>query len=161
MTVFLMGKLFMYKKLLLSAALLVMTASSYADGARTNLNIAMAQTIVDGCLKYATTNSLTNIAISIFDDHGNLKLFYRLDGAAVGAANAAQWKARSAAIYRTTTIDTASWNVPSTPDIAVIPGGVPIVTKSGDPIGAIGVAGASPEQDVNCSNAGIKAAGLF
>jgi uncharacterized protein GlcG (DUF336 family) len=43
------------------------------------------------------------------------------------------------------------------PGLMAMPGGLPITTANGVPVGAIGVSGGTPDQDEECAQAGIDA----
>ena len=45
----------------------------------------------------------------------------------------------------------------SVPDIVLLEGGVPIITKDGQHIGSIGISGSTPEFDGICAQAGLNA----
>ncbi|PHR91104.1 MAG: hypothetical protein COA69_13720 [Robiginitomaculum sp.] len=130
---------------------------AHAQDMAPSLNLKTAQTIRDGCLTYAKANNLS-MAIAIYDAHGQLKTFTRMDGTSLGTAKAAHWKALSAATYQYTTAQTAQWNVPTAPDIATSRGGIPIKTNDGKALGGIGVSGAASSIDELCAHAGLKAA---
>ncbi|MEZ0471606.1 heme-binding protein [Luteimonas salinilitoris] len=72
----------------------------------------------------------------------------------------AQWKGRSAAIYRRSTRETAAWNVPTAPMIAAMEGGVPLFARDGTAIGGVGVSGAPSEFDAECGTRAAEAASL-
>lgn len=121
------------------------------------LNLKTAETIRDGCTAYAESNNL-KMAIAIYDTHGQLKTFTRMDGTSLGTVKAAHWKGLSAATYQYSSADTAKWNVPTLPDIATSRGGLPITTQDGKPLGGIGVSGAVSSIDERCAQAGLIAA---
>lgn len=122
------------------------------------LEQASADTIVEHCLAHAA-GAGHDVVVAVFDQGGNLVAFKR-GGAAPAAAAVAQWKGRSAAVYRTSTRETGSWNVPAAPMIATIEGGVPLFTADGAVAGGVGVSGAPPEFDAACGEIGARAAGL-
>jgi glc operon protein GlcG len=132
----------------------------HAQQSKPSLDFSTAKKIIDRCIAYADSSKL-NMAIAIYDANGQLIHFVKMDGASVGVAKAAQWKGLSAAIYQFSTQETGKWNVPNAPDIATVPGGLPIKTKEGYTIGGIGVSGAASSVDVKCAEAGLKAAGLL
>jgi glc operon protein GlcG len=132
----------------------------YAQQQKPVLNFSTAKKIMDGCIAYADS-SKSNMAIAIYDAYGQLIHFAKMDGASVGVAKVAQWKGLSAATYQFSTEETSKWNVPTAPDIATVPGGLPIKTKDGFVIGGIGVSGAASSVDVKCAEAGLQAAGLL
>jgi uncharacterized protein GlcG (DUF336 family) len=123
------------------------------------LTAESAATIRDGCIVWAEARKL-NVAIAVHDESGRLMTFARMDGASTAVSDIAMWKSRSAAIYRYPSAETAKWNNPHFPGIATAGGGVPIFTVDGQALGGVGVSGASTEQDAQCAEAGISAAGL-
>jgi uncharacterized protein GlcG (DUF336 family) len=145
------------KAKLLLFFLLLASFSLRAQQRSVKLNLSTAQKILGGCLTFADSAKL-NMAAAIYDSHGQLVIFARMDGASVGSAKAAHWKGLSAATYQYSTAQTAKWNVPNAPDISTVPGGIPIKTVEGFVLGAIGVSGAASSIDVKCAEAGIKAA---
>jgi glc operon protein GlcG len=124
------------------------------------LTLSAAKKIMDGCMAYADSSKL-NMAIAIYNTDAQLIYFVKMDGASVGTAKVAQWKGLSAATYQFSTEETGKWTVPNAPDIATVPGGLPIKTKDGNILGGIGVSGAASSVDVKCAEAGLKAAGLL
>ena len=104
-------------------------------------------------------------AIAVVDDGGHLVTLIRIDGAFPAAAEVAEAKARTAAIFRRPTQDfenavrngrnTLLAVGPMTP----LEGGVPIIV-SGQIVGAVGVSGAhSSTEDVQIATAGAAVAG--
>tara|TARA_B100000678_G_scaffold272147_1_gene261367 strand:- start:467 stop:844 length:378 start_codon:yes stop_codon:yes gene_type:complete len=112
----------------------------------------------DGCVAWATERGLT-MSLAVFDDAGRLITTAHLDGTPTAIAEVAQWKGRSAATYRQPSAVTATWGG-NAPLLANWGGGVPFSATDGTPLGAIGVSGASSEEDIACATAGIVAAGL-
>lgn len=127
--------------------------------ARPTLSLATATTIMAGCLAYADSSHLA-VAVAIYDVHGQLIHFTRMDGTSVGTAKVAQWKGLSAATYQFSTAQTGKWNVATAPDLATAPGGLPIFTLAGAAIGGVGVSGSAAATDVKCAAAGLRAARL-
>ena len=130
-----------------------------AQESKPDLNFKVAQKILSGCVAYADSAKV-NLAIAIFNREGQLISFGRMSGASVGVSKIAQWKGLSAATYQTSSEETGKWNVSNAPDMATIPGGIPIFTTDGNFIGGVGVSGAASSVDVNCAEAGLRAAGL-
>lgn len=128
----------------------------HSQDLKPSLSLSTAHKIMDGCLAFADSSKL-NMAIAIFDSHGQLVQFAKMDGASTGTAKAALWKGLSAAIYQYSTEETGKWNVPTAPDIATVPGGLVIKNKEGIPIGGIGISGSASSIDVKCAQAGLKA----
>lgn len=102
-----------------------------------------------------------NVVIVVVDDGGHLVYLQRLDGAPTGSIGVAIGKARTAAAFKrpTQVFDELAKTRPaitSIPDIVPLEGGVPIMV-GGQLVGAVGVSGASSQQDVQVANAGISA----
>ncbi|HEY8343095.1 MAG TPA: heme-binding protein [Calditerricola sp.] len=105
------------------------------------------------------------VNIAITDEAGHLKAFRRMDGAPLLSIGIAQRKAYSAAAFR---MPTGNWydlikdnprllhGIPHTPDLTIFGGGFPIVVD-GEVIGAIGVSGASEEEDEAICQAALEA----
>jgi uncharacterized protein GlcG (DUF336 family) len=100
------------------------------------------------------------LGVAVFDNTGRLIAFAKMDGASTGAAELAQWKGKSAAVYGFPTSETAKWNGYSAPDMATFEGGVPFYGQDGTQLGGVGVSGAESKDDVACGLAGVAAAGL-
>ena len=147
------------KTIIAAIALVAVHASAPAQALRPMLGIDTAAKVRDTCLAWAKDRKL-NVAIAVYDDSGRLMTFARMDGANTAVSDIAMWKGRSAATYRTASAETAKWNNPAFPGIATGGGGVPMFTKDGQPLGAIGVSGAQTEDDIACAEAGIAAASL-
>ena len=146
-------------------ASLVTTAALLAGGGvqaqtmRPVLDFKTADAIRDHCLANAGQAGQA-VAVAVFDDGGDL-VSYSNHGASPAAAALAQWKGRSAAVYRSTTRDTATWNSPAAPMIATMEGGVPLFARDGTAIGGVGVSGASSEFDAECGTRAAEAAGVM
>ena len=100
------------------------------------------------------------MTIAIADDGGHPLALERMDGAAPVSAYIATEKARTAALGRRPSaayeemINGGRTAFLSAPLTAMLGGGVPIVVE-GQVIGAVGVSGAKPDEDVQVANAGI------
>lgn len=104
------------------------------------------------------------IVVAIMDNHGNLKYYRRMDHNNLISVRMAPLKALTAASIPISTKDLATRNdkLPngpylSVPGIVLLEGGLPIITKDGQHIGAIGISGANPELDGICAQAGLEA----
>jgi glc operon protein GlcG len=101
--------------------------------------------------------------VAVLDDGGNLKAFVRMDGAFLGSIQIAQLKANTSASFPFSTKQVGEIVQTRVPGLAFVPGlvtfegGLPIKTASGEHIGAIGVSGATAEQDGACAQAGLDA----
>ncbi|TDG14059.1 heme-binding protein [Seongchinamella unica] len=100
------------------------------------------------------------VCIAVVDAGGHLKAFHRMDGAIRGAIDVAQRKARTAVLFPMETGDFGKLIVDenlgsmelSNGGLAVFHGGVPLF--DGDElIGAVGVSGATAEQDRDIARA--------
>jgi glc operon protein GlcG len=103
------------------------------------------------------------IVVSIYDNHGNLKLFERMDNTAWGSIRMSQLKGTTSATFPISTraLSEKSTRFPgnpyaSVPDMILLGGGLPIIIR-GTHIGSIGVSGATPDMDEQCAQAGINA----
>ena len=100
------------------------------------------------------------MTIAIADDGGHPLALERMDGAAPVSAYIATDKARTAALGRRPSaayeemINGGRTAFLSAPLTAMLGGGVPIVVE-GQVIGAVGVSGAKPDEDIQVANAGI------
>ena len=132
-----------------------------AQEMRPTLSIATAKKMADACEAKAKTEGWKMI-IAVVDDGGNLKYFRRMDGAFLGSIQIAQLKANTSAAFPVTTkqlTEVADKQVPGlvhVPGFLMIEGGAPIITGKGVHIGAIGVSGASAEQDGICAQTAVE-----
>ncbi len=136
---------------------------------RVQLNLAGAETILEAAKKKAAAMEL-KVNIAIVDDGGHLLSFAQLDGARPASGNTALTKAVSAATFRQETgplpangepdvlLSLSLQNAAATGGgkITTLKGGVPIIVN-GQVIGAVGVGGATGEQDAEVAKAGIQA----
>jgi glc operon protein GlcG len=112
---------------------------------RATLSLEMAKRMADAAEQKAKDQQL-QIAIAIMDNHGNLKYFRRMDGNCFISVRMAPLKALTAASIPISTKDLATRNatIPNgpylgVPGIVLLEGGLPIITKNGQHIGAIGI----------------------
>ena len=146
----------------LAASLSVLPSanSAGAQTSRPSLDYASAAKIREGCLAWAAKTD-KRVVITILDDRAMLVAFAHLDGASMSAGDISRWKANAAARFGRASADIAKLNpADSVPNVATIPGGVPIFTADDILLGGVGVSGGRPEDDVACAKAGIEAAGL-
>jgi glc operon protein GlcG len=127
------------------------------------LSLTMSKTIADAAEAKAIELGL-KIVVAILDSHGNLKYFRRMDGNNFVSVRMAQLKAHTSASIPISTKalgarNEAMANGPylAVPGIVLLEGGLPIITKDGQHIGAIGISGATPELDGICAQAGVDA----
>ena len=98
------------------------------------------------------------------DNHRNLKYFRRMDGNNFVSVRMAQLKALTSASIPISTKDLAKRNEDLSngsylglPEIVLLGGGLPILTKDNQHIGSIGISGTAPELDELCAQAGLDA----
>jgi glc operon protein GlcG len=127
------------------------------------LSLEMAKKMADAA-EFAAIEKGLKIVIAIMDAHGNLKYYRRMDGNGFISVRMAQLKALTSASMPVSTKALVERNekMPngpylSVPGIVLLEGGLPIITKDGQHIGAIGISGATPELDGICAEAGINA----
>ncbi len=145
-----------------TAIALAIAAPAFAQDKKTTLNLETAKKIAAGCVAKAKAEGW-RMNIAILDDGGNLKYFERMDGAFRGSIQIAQLKANTSTMFPfpTKAIGEIAKSIPGiahVPGVATFEGGLPIKTGAGEPIGAVGVSGASAEQDGICAQAGLDAA---
>jgi len=125
------------------------------------LTLEEAKAIADGAEEKAIELGV-KIAIAIMDEHGNLKLYRRMDGNNVVSVRMSQLKAMTASSIPISTKALAERNASlenkpylAVPGIVLLEGGLPIFSKEGQHVGAIGISGATPEIDGICAQAGL------
>ncbi|MCD9087008.1 heme-binding protein [Stenotrophomonas sp. SY1] len=100
--------------------------------------------------------------IAVLDAGAHLKAFARQDGAVLGSIEIAVNKARSAALFQAPTEALWDYAKPGGPSpglensnggLVVFPGGLPLFDASGALIGAVGVSGGAPSQDLDIAQA--------
>jgi len=104
--------------------------------------------------------------IAVLDAGAHLKAFVRQDGAVLGAIDISINKARTAALFRAPTEALWDYAKPGGPSpglensnggLVVFPGGLPLFDSAGVLIGAIGVSGGAPSQDLDIAQAAAAA----
>lgn len=134
------------------------------------MRLAEAERMLAAVRAHAEEAGLRFSAV-IVDERGIDVALARMDGATWLTAGVARTKAMTAAWFRRPSADLAGMRgaypevyrlagaqLPTEP--TDLPGGLPVYDAAGVLLGAIGVSGATPEQDVAAAQAGIKAAGL-
>lgn len=126
------------------------------------VSIAVARRIADAAEASARDRGFA-LAFAIVDPAGGLVLFHKMDGTQNGSIEVAIAKARTSALFRRPTrafadsLAAGRTAVLSLPNVVAIEGGVPIMV-GGRVVGAIGVSGASSEQDGEIAAAALAAA---
>ncbi len=134
------------------------------------LTLEQASAMVDAALAKGREMGLTPLCVTVLDQGGHLKALKREDGAGMlrvtiavakawgavgmglGTRRFAERSGQAPAFFATLSDMTDGKVVP-------VPGGV-LVKSSGEIVGAVGISGASSDDDEACAVAGIKAAGL-
>ena len=121
------------------------------------MNLEVAKNLLQtGIKKSKEMGKLCSIAI--VDDHGWLVALHRMDGAPIPTAEIARDKAWTAAAFRIPSAEVSQFGDPNVSGygfnvqnwnerLTTIPGGMPILNE-GRLIGAIGVCGETPKEDV-------------
>ena len=144
-------------------AVLLLAAAPAASASQPVLNARVAQAIIAGCLADAQAKK-NDQAIAIVDTGGRLIAALRFDGAPFGKMDFAEAKAVAAAAWGFDTAGQADGakdfpGFARAPFVQTVPGGLAIWSGRLR-LGAVGVSGAAPADDVACAQAGIKVAGL-
>ena len=125
------------------------------------LTLEAVKTIMQAATDHAMKNKW-NVSIAIVDANGDLLAFRRLDGASLASIDISQGKARTAARVRRPTkmladaVAGGSTVLLSAPGVVLMQGGLPL-SLNGIWLGAVGVSGASSEQDEQVAAAGVAA----
>jgi glc operon protein GlcG len=123
------------------------------------LTLAAAKRVAEAAEHFALGSSWS-VVIAIMDDGGNLLYLQRMDGAPIGSVGVAQEKARTSAIFKSSTKGFESAlasGLTSLLKLEILPfeGGLPIAVN-GTIAGAIGVSGcAMSAQDGQVAQAGV------
>ena len=129
-----------------------------------SIRLAEANRAIQAALAKAH-NLAINISVTVCDSNGRLVAFQRMDGALAEADRASIGKALASARSGRPSGDESIEGLDDFQVATVIgegaplirrPGGLPII-RAGQVEGALGVAGASDEQDEQCALAGIDA----
>ena len=104
------------------------------------------------------------MCISIVDESGNLIAFERMNGGKITSITISQDKAFTAAAARKATHEYNAACVPGSlvfgihtalnGRLSVVGGGLPVIVD-GDVVGGIGLSSGTPNQDMDCAQAGI------
>ena len=125
------------------------------------LTLEEAEAIADGAEEKAAHLGI-KIAIAIMDEHGNLKLYRRMDGNPLISVRMSQLKALTSSSFPISSKELAERNLAfengpylAVPGLVLLEGGLPIITKEGQHVGSIGVSGSTPDKDGLCAQAGL------
>jgi len=141
---------------------LALSTTVSAQQKKTTLGLESAKKMAAACEQYARKEGW-NMVIAIVDDGGTLKHFSRMDNAFRASVEISQLKANTSSGFPRSTRQVGEIAQQRAPGIVHVPGivtfagGLPIVTATGEHIGAIGVSGATSDQDEVCAQAGLDA----
>jgi uncharacterized protein GlcG (DUF336 family) len=106
------------------------------------------------------------VNIAVLDAGTHLKSFSRMDGAVLGSIDVAMGKARTAALFQTTSEAVWDYCKPGAPapgldrsngGLMTFAGGIPLMGRDGAMIGAVGVSGGAVSQDREIAEAAVAA----
>ena len=153
--------------------MLPLSLALFADGhalkSKPVINLSMAKVMADACEADQKKSGYAPINIAIVDAGGDLVLFRRQNDAFLLSIDIATKKAISSAgiPFPTRLIEELVYGkdkkggiIPGlafSKDIVAFAGGLPIKTKDGVLLGAIGISGATADEDEQCAAAAIKA----
>jgi glc operon protein GlcG len=130
------------------------------------LTFRQAQTVISAAQDHAHGEAL-RVAVAVVDEGGLLQALGRMDGAFPLSSQIAEAKAVGAALWHRDGGDLAAVQrergaffaaVNQLTRLPIIPGAGSLVIRDGDTVlGAIGVSGATSEEDLECAEAGLAA----
>lgn len=103
--------------------------------------------------------------IAVLDAGAHLKGFARMDGAVLGSIDVSIIKARTSVLFAISSADVWAYCQPGAPapnlqasngGLMPFPGGLPVIAN-GTVIGAVGVSGGAPSQDLEIAQAAVTA----
>ena len=133
------------------------------------INLEIVKVMADVCESHQKKTGYRPVNIAIVDSGGDLVLFRRQNNSFLLSIDIAIAKANSSAgiPVPTRTIQDIVYGKDGKPgrvpglahskNIVAFPGGLPIKTKNGTLLGAIGVSGATGDEDEQCANAAVLA----
>lgn len=128
-----------------------------------DITLAQTQNVLRAALTKAESQGVP-MNIAIVDAGGNLKGFYRMDGAFLGSIDIAIKKAKTARLFNMSSAKLGTLAQPgkslysievTNNGLVLFGGGELIKNAAGVIIGAIGVSGGSVEEDINVAKAGV------
>jgi len=128
------------------------------------LTLTVADQMAAECLKLATNNGW-KINIAIYESPGALKFYASMDGTYAASEEISRLKGKTSAGLPYTTKELAQMafngenknqGIATIPNVALLPGGVPILLKDGYHLGGVGVSGSSGTNDEECAKSAVK-----
>lgn len=144
---------------------ILLIAASPAARPVIELDAQAAQAIVAACAAHSATKHQSE-AIAVVDTGGHLIAALRMDGNSSGIMDFAVAKAEAVAAwgFSTAQMAQAAKETPgfaSASHVITVAGGVALWSADGKVrLGAVGVSGEAPQDDAECAQAGVVAAGL-
>ena len=123
------------------------------------LTLDTAKKMANECLQLAKENGW-KINIAIFESPGALKYYASMDGTYPASEEISRLKGKTSAglpfstkelAQMTFNDDDKNEGIASIPNIALLPGGAPIILKNGYHLGGVGVSGSSGSNDEKCA----------
>ena len=150
---------FVNKSIFLSLSLATAMSSVSALESRPVISLELAKKMSNACEAKAKQEGW-KMNIAIVNTGGQLIYFVHQDDSFLKSIEISQLKATTSASlpFSTKTIGEITKAIPGiafVPGIVTFEGGLPIMTADGKQIGAIGVSGATAEQDGICAQSGL------
>jgi len=133
------------------------------NGYGSAIGVEIARKVAAAAVAEGKKNGWT-VAVSIVDTAGELVFFERIDNTQVGSVKVSQEKARTAARFKRPSkafedvLAGGRQAILGLPDVVPLEGGIPLIID-GKIVGAIGVSGATSQQDGVCAQAGADTLG--
>ena len=138
-----------------------MSTSNTVTSTEPFLTLATARLMVAKMEEECNRRNL-KMVFAIVDQHGNLKLYHRMDGSFAVSIKAAQAKASTAAMapFNTRVLGEMSAKSAGNPyahieGLLLMGGGVPIFNEAGVHLGGMGASGSTPEIDEEIAIFGV------
>lgn len=138
----------------------LVTAGAAELATRKALTLDVVKAMAESAEAFANKNNW-KVAIAILDEGGHLLYFQRANGVQLGSIEIAMRKAESAVKFQRPGKAFAD-RIPKEPHVMILPGafpfegGVPVIWE-GQVLGAIGVSGATAQEDAMVAKAGVDA----
>lgn len=153
------------KKTLLTIFILVLSKGMVfaAIPSKPLLTLETASIMAKECLKFAKDKGW-KINIAIFESPGSLKYYASMDGTYPTSEEISRLKGKTSASLPFSTKELAQMafnnenkneGIATLPNIALLPGGVPLILKNGYHLGGVGVSGSSGKNDEDCATIAI------
>lgn len=154
----------MLKRVACGTMFSTLLAASLASAQQPNpygapIGVDVARKVAAAALSEGKKNGWT-VAAAVVDAGGALVYFERIDGTQSGSSEVAVAKARSSAAFKRPTkafedgVSGGRQALLSLPGAVALEGGIPLIVD-GKIVGAIGVSGATSQQDGVCAQAGV------